>query len=693
MSDVQVPETALAQQLLNPRSVALIGISDDGQKTSGRPLRFLRQAGFKGAIYNVNPRRDRVQGEPAFRSLSDLPCVPDHAFVLTNTDAAIASVEECGRLGVPVVTVLAAGFSESGPAGVAREQRLKDAAARYGIRVLGPSALGVINPARGLVLTANAAFSEPVPVGGVFCASHSGSMIGALVTRGRQRGIGFRGMVTVGNEVDLSIGEICRATVDDPAVTSYMLFLESLRHAESLRDFAIAAAQRGKPVVAYKLGRSAAAAELAVSHTGALAGEDAVADAFLADCGIARVETLDGFLESLPLLTQMRKRPALRRRSVGVVTTTGGGAAMAVDQLGIRNVDVVPPSAETLKRLSEAGIEVAAGRIIDLTLAGARYEVMKAALDVLQSAAEFDLLLAVVGSSARTQPELAVKPIVDSIGGGKPLACFIVPEAPDALRLLADGGVPAFRSPEACGDVIAAALRLRQPGAHPLSIVHGTGSATLDESEAYRLFDRVGVPHAPFQVLELHEPVPVLPFDYPVVAKILDPDIAHKSDVGGVVLNISDAARLGEAMKKISRSVAGHFPEKKPHRFLVQPMCAGLGEVLIGFRRDPQVGPLVMLAAGGILAEIYQDKSMRLAPVSHDTAREMIAEVNALKALSGFRGLPKGDLEALAEALVAVSRLALLSEPVVQEAEINPLLVLPEEQGVMAVDALASRSF
>lgn len=680
---------SLARVLLKPNSIALVGVSGDPGKTAGRPLQYLRQAGFSGSIYNVNPGRDKVQGELAYNTLYDLPEVPEHAFILTNTEAAMTAVEDCGRLGVPVATILATGFSESGPEGESREKRLAELAGRYGIRILGPSSLGVVSLHQNLVLTANAAFAEPdLPKGGVFCASHSGSLIGALTSRGRSRGIGFNGLVSVGSEVDLSIGEICEATLDDPSITGYLLFLESTRHADALRRFAVAAAERGKPVVAYKLGRSEVAAELAVSHTGALAGEDAVADTFLKDIGIARTDTFEGLLEALPLLENLSLMTPSGRLAVGVVTTTGGGAAMAVDQLGIRNVNVVGPSEATLNRLAEAGVEVSGGRIIDLTMAGTNYDVMKTTLDIMQSAPEFDLILSIVGSSARSRPDLAVKPVIDSITGGKPLACFIVPEAPEALRRLTDAGVPNFRTPETCGDVIAAACQRRCPSTEipaPLTIRE---RHTQDEAQAYELFERLGVPHAPFVVLNPDEPVPSLDFDYPVVAKVLDSSIAHKSDLGGVALNLADDDALAVAMANIRARVQQHRPDTRVSRILVQPMRRGLGEVLVGFRRDPEVGPLIMLAAGGVLTEIYYDRALRLAPVTLDTAREMVAEVRALKALAGFRGQAKGDLEAVAETVVAVSRLAILDAPEVLEAEINPLMVYAEGEGVLAVDAL-----
>jgi len=297
------PSPMLSRALLAPRSIAIVGASADPSKVAARPLQYLRQAGYAGTIYPINARRDTVLGERAWPSLEALPEAPDHAFILAGADGVVEAVQECAARGVKVATILATGFAEAGHEGLQRVDALKKIVAETGIRILGPSSIGVVNFHAKALLTANAAFAESnLPSGGVFVASHSGSMLGALVSRGKARSVGFAGLVSVGNEIDLTLGEICAMTLDDPAVTGYMLFLESLRHADDLRRFAVAAAERGKPVVAYKLGRSQQGAELALSHTGALAGEDDIAGAFLSDCGIARVENFEALLETLPLL-------------------------------------------------------------------------------------------------------------------------------------------------------------------------------------------------------------------------------------------------------------------------------------------------------------------------------------------------------------------------------------------------------
>lgn len=684
----------LAAALTNPRSIALYGASDDPSKMGGRPVQFLQRSGYAGRIYPINPRRDEVQGLKAWPSLSSLPEVPDHVFVLTPTDTVLDAVKECAALGIRLVSILASGFSESGPEGIAREAALRNLAQATGVRILGPSSLGVVNPRVGLVLTANAAFAEPdLPNGRVFVASHSGSMIGALVSRGKARGVGFAGLVSVGSEVDLNVGEICEATLDDPGIEGYLLFLESLHHGDALQRFARAAAARGKPVIAYKLGRSEAAAEMATTHTGALAGEDDIADAFLKDLGIARVDMLESLLEAFPLAQRMPLPSAHAKpgRRVGVVTTTGGGAAMVVDQLGVRGVDVRQPTEATLARLKAAGIPGNAGRVLDLTLAGTRYEVMKQALEILLDAPEFDMVIAVVGSSARFQPELAVKPIVVSACHTKPLLAMLVPDAPQALAQLTLAGIPCFRTPEGCADVVASVLDRRAPRPPALQVPGAGQGAFISEAQAYAVLDTLNVPHAPCSVLPLGGPVPALAFPYPVVAKVCSAQIPHKTEVGGVVLGVSSPEDLNGALATLRTRLAERVPGVSCDEVLVQPMCQGLTEVLVGYRTDPDAGPVVLLAAGGIWAEVVRDRSIRLAPVSTEVAWDMIHEVRSLQTVTGLRGKPRGDLAALAQAISALSQLAVRPELGILEAEVNPMMVMREGEGVLAVDALMVR--
>ena len=261
-----------------------------------------------------------------------------------------------------------------------------------------------------------------------------------------------------------------------------------------------------------------------------------------------------------------------------------------------------------------------------------------------------------------------------------------MPDAPNALAALTAAGVPNFRTPEACGDVVAAAFARRKPRA-TAAVPHATGHGRLlNELDAYAQLDRVGIAHAPCVAADAKSGAPAHAIAYPVAVKILSDTIAHKTDAGGVVLGVQNEHDLASAIADIRKNVERHVPGTTADRVLVQQMIKGLGEVLIGYRIDGQVGPIVMLAAGGVLTEIYRDRSLRLAPVDLATAQEMIGEVKVLQALTGYRGKPRGDLDALAHAIVALSRFAVISDPVVLEAEINPLMVM--QHGIIAVDAL-----
>ena len=682
----------LYDALFAPRSVALVGASDVPGKPAARPLEFLRRHGWAGEVYPVNPTRSTVLGEPAWPSLRDLPVVPDHALVLTPADAAVAAVRECAELGVAVATVIADGFLAGTADGDRRRGELRDVLAGSSLRLLGPSSLGVANPVRALALTGNAAFAEAsLPAGDVFVASQSGSALGALLSRGAEMGLGFAAMVSTGNEFDLSLGEICAAAVDDPQIGSFALFLENLSRADDLAAFARAAADRGKPVVAYKLGRSQDGARLSVLHTGALAGDDAVAEAFFRAHGIARVTTFDALLEAQLLARRVPPSASSAAPRVAVLSTTGGGGAMAVDCLAAAGAAVTAPAEATRARLAELGI-AAGGALVDLTLAGTKYDTIKSALDVLLAAPEFDAVVAVPGSSARFTPEVSVAPIIDCADAATPLAVFVVPAAPDALRLLRQKGVAAFRTPEACADALTAVFARGAPR-EPVRLVPvppGASATALDEAASYEVFARVGLPTAPHAVLAADQLPAELPVPAPAVVKVLSSALAHKSDVGGVVLGVSDAAGLREAARGIVRDVTAARPGLAVDRLLVQQQVRGVAEALIGFRRDPDAGPVVVLAAGGVLAEVYHDRSVRLAPVSLEEAREMVGEVRGLRVAAGYRGAPAGDLEALAEAVVAVSRLALSADPLVVEAEANPVLVRPRGEGVVAVDAVCA---
>jgi acyl-CoA synthetase (NDP forming) len=679
--------TSLSDALLAPRRIALVGASADAARLTARPQRYLRKHGFTGDLFPVNPRAPEVLGERSYASLDDIEGEIDFAYILLGTEQVEAQITACARRGIPVACVLADGFAEAGPEGAALQARCVAAARDAGIRLLGPNSMGIVNLADRIALTTNAVMEgEGYPSGRVALVSQSGSMMGALLSRGAARGLGFSHLVGTGNEADLTAGEIASLLLDRPEVDVVCLFLEAIRAPE---QFAIAARKAhalGKPIVALKLGRSRFGAELATSHTGALAGTDAAADAFFRAHGILRVTMLEALLE-LPPLVAGRKPPAHAHRAVGVMTTTGGGGALAVDALGVAGIEAKRPDAAASAVLEAAKLPHHA-RLLDMTLAGTRPDRVMAGLAGLRAAEDTDLALAVVGSSAQFRPHDAVAGIVEGAKvPGKPVAAFLAPQAEASLRLLAEAGIAAFRTPEALADAVRAFCDWRAPRDRPAFV---TADIPLpdrpDEADARALLAGLGL--ASEAAIMQDEPPPGL--RYPVALKILSPDIAHKTEVGGVALNVADESALRHAAAAMRARVAQAAPDAHITGLLVQPMARGLGEAILGFRRDPEVGAVVLLGAGGVLAELHRDVTLRLAPVDEDEARAMIAEVRALAPLAGWRNLPKGDLDALAQAVVAVSRLAALDG--VAEAEVNPLIIHAPGEGVTVADAWLVRA-
>lgn len=683
---------ALQRALFRPKTVALVGASSERAKASSRPLRYLRTYGYGGDVFVVNRARRGISGTGTWSSIKDIPVIPDHAFIMVPTDAVVDAVTECVGLGVPVVTVLAGGFGEAGPLGMARQEDLAKVIADSETRLVGPSSIGVVNTYSGFVMTASAAFDHgDQQPGGLFIGSHSGGLVGALDSRAATSGVGLNGLVSSGGELDLSVGELCLLTVDDCQIDRYALFLESLKGSGHLREFAVAAAERGKPIVAYKVGRSQEGAELAKSHTGAIAGDDAVAGAFLRDCGIPRVDTLEGLLQLPGLLTELPvNAEGAVSGSVSVVTTTGGGGGMLVDQLSLHGVNVSGPGPALGNALRRAIPGAQISRLVDLTLGGTSYDDVRRALSLVRQQGDSSLVIMVIGASARSDPGAAVQAVVDErSSSGCALACFVVPAAAQSVRTLCEAGVPTFQSAYACADAVSAGISRTSPrilGRPKIESAFDGRTHFLNEVEAYRMLDGLEIPHVSTTIVEPGQSASDVELRYPVAAKILSDSIVHKLDVGGVELGVSGPEDLDAAMFRIRKSSARESGNGTRTSIVVEPMISGVGEVLLSYTRDSEVGSVVTLAAGGEFAEVYDDATTRLAPVTRDIALSMIDDISYRRVLSGFRGRRKGDLGALCEAIVKISHADSIAG--VRQIELNPLVVSMDGEGVMAVDAL-----
>jgi acetate---CoA ligase (ADP-forming) len=686
-------------RLLRPRSVAVIGASADAAKTAGRPVSYLVKHGYDGAIYPVNPKADRIGDLTCYRDVASLPAVPDVAIVLLGAERAHVAVRELAARGTAAAIVLASGYGETGEAGARRQQQLREAAGS--MRILGPNTIGLVNLTDNIVLSATGALEmDRFPAGSIGVVSQSGGILGSLLSRAASRGIGLSKLISTSNEVDLELADFVDHLAGDDATNVIALYVEAVRNPEKFRAAALKAARAGKPVVAFKIGRSEAGARAAVSHTGALAGADRMYDALFEQVGVIRAQTFSDLLDIPAALATGRK---LRGKRVAILTSTGGAGTLVSDSLGVSGFETPAPDADTAAALRalQTGDQAALDRNpIDVTLAGLQPDLLRGAIRALLASPTYDALAIIVGSSALAMPELMASAIQDCLPlSDKPVLGYVSPHAPHVGAVLTQRGVPAFAAPESCAAALAGMWRAAQwtapseaTAAFEPVHVDGIPAGSLDEAQAKQLFARFGVPCTREAIVgpgeEARQAARAL--GPRVVLKVLSGAITHKSEVGGVAVGVT-AEDIGERLA----AMAGDVEAKagvRPTRFLVQEMVSGGTELILGMHRDA-LGTAILLGMGGVTAELFQDTVMRLLPpggaLTRDDAMAMARALKTWPLLDGFRGRPKADVDALADALVAFSRMAAQLGDQLVEAEINPLFVLPQGQGVRAADGVA----
>ena len=689
---------SLAEALFEPRGIALIGASDEKGRNNARPQQFLEKHGFRGKIYPINPKRESVYRVKAYPSVTKVPGPVDHAFIMTGPNVVPSIMRDCAEAKVKVATIFTADFAESGSDGAKLQAEVVAEAKKGGVRVIGPNCMGVYCMDPPAMISPNTVLQLPeIYKGNIGVISQSGSLTGTFLSRGQHRGMGFSKMVSIGNECHISVAEVGEMLIDDPKTKCIMLFLETIRDEPAFTKMVRRAYTVDKPVMVYKLGRSEAAAEFTASHTGAIAGTDSAVEAYFRHHGVVRVDQFETLLEMPNLLLGRKPRPGNR---VSVITTTGGGGGMAVDRLGVAGLIAAPLPNDAVERIEAEGGMVSNGPLLDLTYKGATTENTDRVLKEVMESEANDAAVMVVGSSAQFNPEVSVRSLVKFAGQAKPIGGFLVPEAAESGRMLTEAGVPSFRTPESCADAMRAFLNWNKPKPKPLKAridmapvraALGTeGSRTLDEQQCRSVFSKLGIRQvaAAFTKTASAGAKAGDAVGFPCVAKVVSKDILHKTEAGGVVLGIDTEKQLASGLADIQNRISEELPEAKIDGYLIQSMEKGLAEVLVGYRLDELVGPTAVLSAGGVLAEVYSDAAVRLAPVNRATAFEMIEEVKGLAPIRGYRGLPKGDLDALADALIALSQLAFIKRPKLIEAEINPLIIKPEGQGALAADGL-----
>ncbi|MDE2370888.1 MAG: acetate--CoA ligase family protein [Burkholderiales bacterium] len=689
-------------RLLQPRSVAIIGASADPAKTAGRPVAYLQKHGYAGRILPVNPKADRIGDLPCYADIASLPVVPDVGIVLLGAERAHLAVRDLAERGTAAAIVLASGYTETGAEGARRQRQLIEAAGS--MRILGPNTIGLVNLTDQIVLSATGALEmDHFPVGGIGVVSQSGGILGSLLSRASARGIGLSKLISTSNEVDLELADFIDHLADDDATKVIALYIETVRNPVKFRAAALKAARAGKPVVAFKIGRSEAGAAAAVSHTGAMAGADRMYDAMFRQAGVIRAQSFSDLLDIPVALATGRK---LRGNRVAILTSTGGAGTLVSDDLGLHDFDTPPPDAATAQALRalQTGSEAVLDRNpIDVTLAGLRPDLLRGAITALLASPGYDALTIIVGSSSLAQPELMAGAIQDCLPlTDKPVLAYISPHAPEVGALLTQRGVPAFAAAESCTAALGAMLETSRfvapdevPSAGPAVAVNDFAPGSLDEAQAKQLFARFGVPCAAEVIVgtPAEAEAAARALGGRVVLKILSSQITHKSDVGGVAVGLT-AETVGARLMQMAADVEARAGVR-PQRYLVQEMVGGGTELILGMHRDP-LGTAILLGMGGVTAELFKDTTMRLLPVdstglsglSRAEALSMARDLKTWPLLDGFRGRPKADVEALVDAIVAFSRMAAQLGERLVEAEINPVFVLPQGHGVRAADGV-----
>jgi len=674
--------------LLAPRAVALIGAPGDLSRPGARPLHYLRRHGYRGRIYPVNPRHSEIGGLPAYSGVAALPEPVDVAWIGVPAAHAAEAVRECGRAGIPTAIVLGAGFAEAGESGEGEQSRLREAAQTAGVRLVGPNTVGFVNAWDQVALTFSTVGEiDRLTAGPLVILSQSGGLGGCLLNRALDRGLGVGLFVSTGNEADLTLADYLEWVVADGRARAVACLVEQVRAPERVARAVAAALSRGIAVVVLKLGGSLIGARAARSHTGSLVGGREAWSAWARAVGILEAQELGQLLDTAAYLA---RTPPLEGNRIAMVTSSGGIAVMLADALEPRGFRFAPLGPETLGGIgAQLPTYATIGNPLDIT-AGLAEETFGDILGAVVRDPGIDLtvvpLTMATAGGGRVRAEQVIKA---ARAADRPLAvCWPGGSLIDGgIRLLDQAGVPCFDSVAGCAAALGASLELRERRSRPETpsepaprprVPAPPVSGVLPWQAARALLEVAGIPVAPEVIVRTEAEARAVAGSlvYPVVVKLLGP--LHKTESGGVRLGLSDPGTVVAAVRELAPRGEG---------CLIQPLLVG-AEVLVGAVRDPALGPFLVVAPGGIRAELYGRRAMRPAPVTPGAAEAMLAEVTALDAeLRGFRGGPAGDRRALADLVARVSLLVADLGPRLVELDLNPVVVGPEGAGAVVVDA------
>ena len=682
--------------LLEPRAVAIIGASNDPSRIGGRPIRYMLGAGFDRPIYPVNPNRVTVQGLPAYPSIGAAPGPIDCAIIALPADLVAQSLEDCADHGVKSAVIFSSGFAETGPEGAAPQARLTEIAKRRGIRVVGPNCLGIFNAAIGFYASFSTSlddgFAEP---GAIAIISQSGAYGSHVFAVARNKGLGVRTWITTGNECDVELGECIAWAAEADEIRVIVAYAEGLRDRNSILDGLARARANGKPVIFMKVGRSAVGAAAAASHTAALAGSDAVYDAVFRQYGVHRARTTE---EMLDVAYACTAGVFPKGRRIGLVTISGGvGVQMADDatDLGLEVAPMPDPAQARLKAIlpyaaTRNPVDITAQAFNDLSLVSKNFALMLEDGDYDVMVAFFTMVAAspyIVDGLIKTLADLRER-FPDR------LVILSIVGAPDIVARYEAAGYPVF---EDASRAVAAAAALvgfgesfarGTPAPPPAAPVRTTATPDrpMSEHEAKAVLAAAGVPVIEERLVHNADEAAAAAeaLGFPVAMKINARGLAHKSDIGGVLLDVGST----EAVRRGYETLTARAAKADIDGVLVAPMVTGAVETILGTQRDPLFGPVVMFGLGGVFTEVLRDVTFRLAPIGTDEALRMIREIKGAKVLTGTRGRPPADIDALAQAIARLSVLATAHADEIESIDVNPFLVRPEGQGAVAVDAL-----
>jgi acyl-CoA synthetase (NDP forming) len=691
------------RKLFQPRGVAIVGASHDLRRIGGQPVKYLSTYGYKGGVYPVNPKYPEIAGIRCYPTIAaiDGPC--DVAIVAVNSASAIDAVRECGKKGIAFAVIYSSGFRETGEAGRELEVKLLAAAREGGVRVIGPNCQGYLNLAERLYATFGVLGLEPeLKVGPVSSVAQSGGFGFAIVTQCEAAGVGFRNLVSSGNESDVTTPEILEAYVEDEGTRILVGFIEGVRDGRHLMRVAERSVKAGKPLLMWKAGNSEVGKRASLSHTAALTGSYGAYQAAYRQAGIIEMKDIDEISDAARALIPGRLPRGNRVAALGSSAGSGILFADRAAELGLEMVTLAPETEAALQAVLPAfgsprnPVDVTADVFNDLSA-------FEKAVDIVLSDPGVDQL-AVIYAGLSGQIALACNTAVVAAveKHGKPVLLGWTARrhrAEAAYKVVDDAQVPYFTSPVRLANAAGVLARFSAyrdrsrrrsapftPATIDVPVPAGRGA--LSEADSKALLRQWGIRVTADVLVPAGSHANTVDVGFPAVVKVASADIAHKTEAGGVIVGVRNRQELAIAIDTVVERARAYAPQARIDGALVCEMVVDAVEMLVGVSRDPVFGPLVTLGLGGVQAEVLKDVSHRVAPFDEETAREMISELRGAALLQGFRGRPEADTDALAKVLVRLSAIAWAHRDRLAELDINPLMVLPAGRGVIAADAL-----